>query len=344
MFTSHLCQAGWGRRPEERSRSWARAPEARTGSPDPHALPRVPGQPGWFLAGPPRSAARVPSSPDAGPPPPSRVWRRDPAVGRPRSGSCAAWRRDARRESRLHRLVQRDPDAVCGPPVSGGPEVALHNRSCSAVGFTAEAAGRAAEGGPTLGRSRCQAPRGLRQSGPCGGSWLRPQGPASCSSAGVASVVVSFFLCTHTTTPSTPGPFWYLFHSFPGERPRAQQERGRGAGPRGPGTCTGNRGLLSRGSMHPCCCVRCVHTVSGSSSQDLIGRSSGACDPLQILRTTPAGPRETVGTDGDGPPTECDHMAPLPGSCLSPRVSRVSDPCHAPSRLCKSSRRTAVNL
>ena len=56
------------------------------------------------------------------------------------------------------------------------------------------------------------------------------------------------------------------------------------------------------------------------------------------------GPGETVGTDGDGPPTECDHMAPLLPPASHHTSSWVSDPCHVPSRLCKSSRRTTVNL
>ena len=60
-------------------------------------------------------------------------------------------------------------------------------------------------------------------------------------SAGVASVVVSFFLCTYYNVINA-WAFWYLFHSFQVSGRGLQQERGEGRLEGGAGAPAENRG------------------------------------------------------------------------------------------------------
>lgn len=114
-------------------------------------------------------------------------------------------------------------------PLQGGPEVALLD-GCQAPSARA----RAAEGEASL-RKRA------RSSGPR-------------VSAGAASVLVSFFLCTYYNVVNA-WAFWYLFHSFQvSGRGLGQGRAGGGRAPRA------SRGLPSRGSVDPCgLCDVCVH-------------------------------------------------------------------------------------
>lgn len=111
----------------------------------------------------------------------------------------------------------------------------------------------------------------------------RPQHPLHPVPAGVASVVVSFFLSMYYNVINA-WAFWYLFHSFQVSAPEQGSERERGratectlpahgwsvgaAALRESGAirkwCEGlgvagrpqsSGGLLSQGSMDPCCCV-----------------------------------------------------------------------------------------
>ena len=70
--------------------------------------------------------------------------------------------------------------------------------------------------------------------GPVGVSWLRAllRAPRPVS-AGVASVVVSFFLCMYYNMVNA-WAFWYLFHSFQVSG-HGQQQEGWAAGPGGRG-------------------------------------------------------------------------------------------------------------
>ena len=92
----------------------------------------------------------------------------------------------------------------------------------------------------------------------------RASGPAPVS-AGVASVLVSFFLCTYYNVINA-WAFWYLFHSFQvSGRGLGQERAGGGRAPRA------EQRASEPGIRGPLRCVRCVRTFLGSGPTDFIG-------------------------------------------------------------------------